>query len=61
VIEVTPVGGSMNEFEDFLTAYAKSYETYDPAAVAAFIHRPCIFGLGGNTVLLDTDDQILSF
>ena len=58
---MTPLEGSINEFGDFLTAYANSYETYDPASVAAFIHCPCIFGLGGETVLLDTNDQILDF
>ena len=51
----------MVEFERFLTAYAGSYETYDPASVAAFIHCPCIFGLVGDTVLLDSTDQILDF
>jgi hypothetical protein len=51
----------VSELSDFLTAYAKSYESYDPAKVAEFIHCPCIFFLKGEFVLLDSPEKILDF
>jgi hypothetical protein len=51
----------MSELGDFLTAYAQSYETYDPTKVANFIHCPCVFFLRDDCVLLDTRSKIDGF
>ena len=51
----------MTQLEDFILDYARSYETYDPDKVGAFINTPCTFCLGDNLVLLDTEDRIKEF
>ncbi len=51
----------MSELGDFLAAYARSYETYDSAIVADFIHCPCVFFLRDDCVLLDTRSKINEF
>ena len=51
----------MSELGEFLTAYARSYETYDPMEVAKFIHCPCTFFLRDDCVLLDTKLKINEF
>jgi hypothetical protein len=51
----------MSELGDFLAAYTRSYETYDPAKVAEFIHCPCVFFIRDDCVLLDTKPKINEF
>ena len=51
----------MSDLEEFIEAYARSYETYDPARVAEFIHCPCMFFLRDACVLLETDAKVSEF
>ena len=51
----------MSELSGFLAAYARAYETYEPAQVAQFIHCPCVFFLKDECVLLDSPEKIAEF
>jgi len=51
----------MAELAEFLSAYARSYESYDPEEIAQFIHRPCVFFLRDECVLLDTKTKAIEF
>jgi len=51
----------MSELEEFLAAYAASYETYDPAKVAVHIYTPCIFFIRDECILLDEKSKTLDF
>ena len=51
----------MSDLADFLSIYAKAYESYDPAKVAKFFYCPCIFFLRSESTLLDTWEGIHTF
>ena len=51
----------MTTLDEFVTHYAKAYETYDAERIAAFFFCPCVFLRQDTVVLLDSPAKIREF